>query len=294
MNYRLLWGQADTLTLIPSSLDVDAIGVSSKPVTRGPNGELPPIPPEAPTHFVADTPPELYFIAMNDWPYSGSSHPSPHALALTSAPGLPIVPSEVEHSLVWTRLPIYPPTLPPPSETALSARLHQDGLWGFTGIPGGAPPPSPSLLPECLPALAEWGVTMDKLVRSPRGTDEEEAAVRAFGHEIAEFIRRRWTEREWETAWFVNPPVSGFMSLPLLDECMGVGTAMPVSLRVLTSPTEAAERARLIAYPRFRSSQDTRRDCRSRVKSCRPFLDNIHLDEIDELGRRFVVLVYML
>ena len=29
------------------------------------------MPPDAPTHFVADAPQELIFVAMNDWPYSG-------------------------------------------------------------------------------------------------------------------------------------------------------------------------------------------------------------------------------
>ncbi len=49
---------------------------------------------------------------------------------------------------------------------------------------------------------------MDKLVRSQRGTDEEERQVREHGREIETFIKRRWIESEWETAWFVNPPVS--------------------------------------------------------------------------------------
>lgn len=104
-------------------------------------------------------------------------------------------------------MPILPPDLPAPSASPVSARLHQDGLWGFTGTD--SPLPSPSTLPACLPALADWGVTMAKLVRSPRGTEEEERAVKRYGEEIATFVKRRWNEREWETAWFVNPPVSG-------------------------------------------------------------------------------------
>ncbi|RPD62635.1 hypothetical protein L227DRAFT_544227 [Lentinus tigrinus ALCF2SS1-6] len=183
MTYRLRWGQPDTIAIIKSSLDfITPANATSVPVKR--IEELPPIPPDAPTHFVADTPPELLFIAMNDWPYS--------------------VPPDIEHSLIWTRLPIFPPSLPPPSESPLSARLHQDGLWGFTG--SDSPPPSPSLLPQCLPSLADWGITMDKLVRSPRGSDEEERQVKEYGREIETFIERRWIERDWETAWFVNPP----------------------------------------------------------------------------------------
>lgn len=48
---------------------------------------------------------------------------------------------------------------------------------------------------------------MDKLVRSPKGTEEEEAAVRETGKEIQTFVERRWNVGQWETAWFVNPPV---------------------------------------------------------------------------------------
>ncbi|KAK7690283.1 hypothetical protein QCA50_006938 [Cerrena zonata] len=117
---------------------------------------------------------------MNDWPYS--------------------VPPEIEHSLIWTRLPMTPTDLPP----SLAPRIAQDGLWGFTG--NDSPPPSPSLLPACLPALAEWGVTMDNLIRSPKGTPEEEERVKRAGDEISTFVKRRWNEDEWETAWFVNPP----------------------------------------------------------------------------------------
>ena len=117
-----------------------------------------------------------------------------------------VVPPEIEHALIWSRVPFIPPDLPSPLESKLSARLLQDGIWGFTGMD--SPPPSPRLLPETLPALAEWGVTMDKLITSPRGTDEEERQVKEYGKEIETFITRRWVEREWETAWFLNPPVS--------------------------------------------------------------------------------------
>lgn len=95
------------------------------------------------------------------------------------------------------------PTDLPPS---LAPRIAQDGMWGFTG--NDSPPPSPSTLPACLPALADWGVTMDNLIRTPKGTVEEEELVRRAGNEIATFVKRRWNEDEWETAWFVNPPVS--------------------------------------------------------------------------------------
>ena len=69
LNYRLLWGQPDTIAILRSSLDAAPVASDVPPKPHA--GELPPLPPNAPTHFVAGTPPELYFIAMNDWPYSG-------------------------------------------------------------------------------------------------------------------------------------------------------------------------------------------------------------------------------
>lgn len=179
-NKRLQWGQPDTLSLLRSSVEESGAITVPRQFSRDGPGELPPIPPDAPPYFKADTPPELISIIMNDWPYS--------------------VPPEVEHTLVWTRVPIYPPYLPQP----VAQRLLQDGMWGFTGST--ELPPSPDTLPECLPALAEWGVTMDKLIRSPPGSPEEDALVREAGKEVATFVKRRWTEDEWETAWFVNPP----------------------------------------------------------------------------------------
>ncbi|GBE83042.1 hypothetical protein BKA93DRAFT_910108 [Sparassis latifolia] len=177
---RLRWGEPDSQSSLPSRLDQDRSAPSGLHVSDRIPAELPSIPADSPEYFIADTPPELISVIMNDWPYS--------------------VPPEIEHTLIWTRLPIFPPSLPP----SVAPRLLQDGMWGFTG--NTEPPPSPSTLPECLPALADWNVSLDKLVRSPPGTEEEEALVREAGSEIAEFVRRRWKEDEWETAWFVNPP----------------------------------------------------------------------------------------
>lgn len=126
------------------------------------------------------------------------------------------VPLDIEHSLIWTKLPILPPpsllipkvaeSLSPELREKLSARLAQDGLWGFSGSL--APPPSPSLLPESLGALSDWGVTMDKLTISAKGSEVEEEVIRQSGNEVHQFVINRWKEREWETTWFVNPPVS--------------------------------------------------------------------------------------
>lgn len=122
------------------------------------------------------------------------------------------VPPEVEHTLIWTRIPIYHETIVPPS---IKSRIEQDGLWGFTG--DSSPPPDPDVhLSSCLPALAEWGITLETMKVSKRGTEEEEALVQRAGSAVHEFVRRRWNETAWETAWFVNPPVS-MMVFPLFD-----------------------------------------------------------------------------
>jgi hypothetical protein len=56
---------------------------------------------------------------------------------------------------------------------------------------------------------------MDKLVRSKRGTEEEEELVRNAGKNVHNFVKKRWVESEWETAWFVNPQVG--LATPLFS-----------------------------------------------------------------------------
>jgi hypothetical protein len=94
------------------------------------------------------------------------------------------------------------PSLVHPS---IAARIHQDGIWGFTGSL--TPPPPPSVLPQSLGALSEWGITMDKLIISPTPTEEEAKHIAHVSHEVHTYVKNRWKESEWETAWFVNPPV---------------------------------------------------------------------------------------
>lgn len=79
LTYRLQWGKRDARSLLKSTLDIPYTLLSDKDVVNGPSGELPPLPPNAPPFFKADTPPDLISIIMNDWPYSGrspSTHPS--------------------------------------------------------------------------------------------------------------------------------------------------------------------------------------------------------------------------
>jgi len=113
------------------------------------------------------------------------------------------VPPEVEHFLIWTKVPIYHSDL---VDNSVKSRIDLDGLWGFTG--NDSPPPSPSLLPSHLPALAEWGVTKKQIVVSASPTREEAVLIERAGKEVHRYIKNRWSESDWETAWFVNPPVS--------------------------------------------------------------------------------------
>ncbi|PFH49948.1 hypothetical protein AMATHDRAFT_4425 [Amanita thiersii Skay4041] len=176
LNHRLQWGRPDTLSILSPSHNL-AKNFENGPSRKG----LPTLPADAPRYFTADVPPEYLSVIVNDWPYS--------------------VPPEIEHHLIWSRVPIIHSDIVPKS---IWKRVEQDGLWGFTGLT--EPPPSPSLLPSCIDALSEWGITLDTMVVSQRGTEDEEALIVNAGKEIDTFIKQRWPEKEWETAWFVNPP----------------------------------------------------------------------------------------
>lgn len=171
LNYRLQWGKPDRLSVLRPYIAED-----EESATNGVN----PVPP-AVEYFTADTPPHLISIILNDWPYS--------------------VPPEIEHSLIWTRQQIFHPAIIP---EAISKRVDRDGLWGFTGLT--SPPPSPSNLPSCLPALADWNIPLDLQVKYVQGTDEEEEMVRRASEGVNEFVKLKWPENLFETAWFVNPP----------------------------------------------------------------------------------------
>lgn len=193
------WGQPDTLSLLKSELVQNTIaepnGLLSSPDITSPNTSI--IPP----YFSWETPSQLISIIQNDWPYSGKFYQTIINVSWTYIG--PTVPTEVEHTLIWTKMPIYHSDL---VADTINARIDQDGLWGFTG--NDLPPPSPSNLPSSISKLAEWGVTMDKLIRSEPPTEEEEILIQRAGREVDRYVKNRWVEEDWETAWFVNPPVS--------------------------------------------------------------------------------------
>ncbi|KAI6139324.1 hypothetical protein BKA82DRAFT_518109 [Pisolithus tinctorius] len=173
LDYRLQWGKPDTLSLLPSELEECEETTTTSSEVSG----------VVPQYFTADLPfnSGLIYIMQNDWPYS--------------------VPLEIEHTVIWSRVPIFHPSL---IHSAIEARIQQDGVWGFTG--SNTPIEDLPSLESCLLALADWGVTMESVIRSPKGSYEEEEMVRQVGQEVDGFVKRRWQESKWETAWFVNPP----------------------------------------------------------------------------------------
>jgi hypothetical protein len=76
----------------------------------------------------------------------------------------------------WTQLPLVP-------ASQLTPELNEIGVFGFTGA-------SP---------LADGEPTAPADVA-------DEGRPGDVGFELGTFVRERWTEDEWETAWFMNPP----------------------------------------------------------------------------------------
>jgi len=165
-SYRLQWGQPDRLSLIPSLLD-SQVGQSRD---ASANAQ---IIIDTPEYFLANIPAPLISIIQSDWPYA--------------------LPSDVEHTVIWSQVPILPPTnlvpdhiasrMHPKTVSRVRERLAQDGVWGFTG--SSSRPSNPSF---------------------GQGPLDDSSAMLAIGKEVATFVRRRWVDSEWETVWIVNPP----------------------------------------------------------------------------------------
>ena len=50
-------------------------------------------------------------------------------------------------------------------------------------------------------------MTLDKLKIPPICNSEEEALLKQMGSEVEIFVIGKWPDNEWETTWFINPPV---------------------------------------------------------------------------------------
>lgn len=98
-----------------------------------------------------------------------------------------LVPHDVEHWVIWSRVPIVNPS---------NERVDKLGLWGFTGTTG------------CEEMILPVGITLP-----PLPTQEETDVIGEACQEIEQYVRACWPEPQWECAWFMNPPVSGSSSL---------------------------------------------------------------------------------
>lgn len=168
MTSRLQWGKPDHLSLLPSALKAE-----DWHHTPGPLGEVP-------KYFTSDISPQFLSIIQNDWPYS--------------------IPLDVEHTIIWTRAPVIHEDLIP---AAIFDRVEHDGLWGFTGLL--SLPPSPLALPSSLPVFSESDIPRDKVNRSDVSLAGQKKIIPRAAKEVQGFVKRRWNEQQWETAWFVNP-----------------------------------------------------------------------------------------
>ncbi|KAG9125411.1 hypothetical protein FRC07_007710 [Ceratobasidium sp. 392] len=87
-----------------------------------------------------------------------------------------VVPPEIRHYVVWSRLPMTHPGIVP---AQIWDQIVQDGLWGFSGS---------SYKPK-----GSGVASIDELVRQA-------------GSEVRAYVEAKWPAEEYEVAWFVNPP----------------------------------------------------------------------------------------
>ncbi|KZV89481.1 hypothetical protein EXIGLDRAFT_618136 [Exidia glandulosa HHB12029] len=112
-------------------------------------------------YFGVGTERHLWKVLANDWPYA--------------------VPFDVEHHIIWTRVPMVNEDLVP---EALRQDVERSGIWGFSG-----------------------GANMDPALQAFVGPSAAHRdAVRIVGARTNAFVQQYWREEDWETAWFINPP----------------------------------------------------------------------------------------
>jgi hypothetical protein len=146
--------------------------------------------------------PNLVKTIPNDWPYA--------------------MPAECGHSVVWCKRPILDKVLfadkntpfpKGPIREAAFAAINHDGIRGTSGsdkrIPG-IGFKTIDYLKGC-PEVMEWIREQSRLDKSA-GTEDEEVAKMAekahawAGRFIDKFVKKNWPEKNWETAYFCNPP----------------------------------------------------------------------------------------
>jgi hypothetical protein len=201
VNYRLGWGPTHsrpatprchaepTYTDINGHTTSKSIGGNLEILTPPPTRPFTPRPTvepigfaQDPQYFTADIPDKHVKILLNDWPYSGKYMVVTLCTKLVVSYNL-AVPLDVRHFVFWTRVPIIHPEIVPHK---IWEKIEVDGLWGFTGSDS-----KPSIGP----------------VNTSEDMKELESLVEKARFQTNEFVKANWKEDEWETAWFVNPPV---------------------------------------------------------------------------------------
>jgi len=142
--------------------------------------------------------PNLVRTVPNDWPYA--------------------MPAECGHSVVWCKRPILDKILFADKDTpfpkgpireAVFAAINHDGIRGLSGSERQIPPlgfKTRDFLNGC-PEVVTW---MKSDGRADNMQDEvAKLAAQAqmwAGRFIDKFVKKHWPEKEWETAYFCNPP----------------------------------------------------------------------------------------
>ncbi|KAG8904455.1 hypothetical protein FRB99_001715 [Tulasnella sp. 403] len=170
VNVRLGWGPTETRPATPES-HANPTYTDPSGRTTGPTLDLPTPPPTRP--FTPSGFEPQYFTA---------DIPEKYVKILKNDWPYSI-PVNVKHFVVWTRVPIIHPAIVP---TKIWARIERDGLWGFTGSDRVAEP---------------------KVIPGEESGDDVLELVRRAHVEMHKYVLANWPEEEWETAWFVNPPV---------------------------------------------------------------------------------------
>lgn len=143
--------------------------------------------------------PNLVKTIPNDWPYA--------------------MPAECGHSVVWCKRPILDKVLFAGKETpfprgpireAIFAAINHDGIRGLTGTErriqslGFRTREFLKESPEAMAWMKETAINNQS--EEQQINDLAEKAQIWAGRFIDTFVKKHWPEKDWETAYFCNPP----------------------------------------------------------------------------------------
>ncbi|PRP73940.1 hypothetical protein PROFUN_08133 [Planoprotostelium fungivorum] len=124
-------------------------GTSKKNRQKVADVDRPSLTGKAETLFHSDAKEPIIRLFENDFPYA--------------------IPHDVQHFVLWSRLPFYPPAA---GESSKLSQARQKGLHGLTGV-----------------------------------TVIDQHADQLFMEtEISDYVQKTWPPEDYQCAWFVNPP----------------------------------------------------------------------------------------